>query len=148
MSAPALMESSPSWRLVSLVITMMGTVVVRVWILKRRVNSRPVMEPVQCPSVMTMSVGPVIAIWYATTVVAALIRRYPDARNARAYAALSSTELLTNRIDGVRRARIAIHSVPFPQGYRSIEAFLRSRADFAGSLFAEPLFHGLRRHAY
>jgi hypothetical protein len=96
---------------------MMGTVVVRVWILKRRVNSTPVMEPVQCPSVMTMSVGRVIAIWYARTVVATLTSRYPDARNARAYAALSSTELLTNRIDGVRRARIAIHSVPFPQGY-------------------------------
>jgi hypothetical protein len=116
MSAPAL-TSSPSSRLVSLVIAMMGTVVVRVWIRKRRVNSRPVMEPVQCPSVMTMSVGRVSAIWYARTVVAALTSRYPDARNARAYAVLSSTELLTNRIDGVRRARIAIHSVPFPQGY-------------------------------
>ncbi|MGE5837555.1 MAG: hypothetical protein ACM4AI_23995 [Acidobacteriota bacterium] len=39
------MDSSPSWRLVSLVITMMGTVVVRAWILKRRVNSKPLMEP-------------------------------------------------------------------------------------------------------
>jgi hypothetical protein len=96
---------------------MMATVVVRVSSLKRRVNSTPVMEPVQCPSVMTMSVGRVIAIWYARTVVAALTSRYPDARNARVYAALSSTELLTNRIDGVRRARIAIHSVPFSLGY-------------------------------
>src|SRR5436190_12128063 len=36
---------------------MMGTVAVRVWILKRRVNSGPLMEPAQCPSVTTMSVG-------------------------------------------------------------------------------------------
>ena len=49
------------WR-VMLVSTMMGTVVVRVWILKRRVNSRPLMEPAQCPSVTTMSVGLVVAI--------------------------------------------------------------------------------------
>ena len=117
MSAPALMDTSPSWRLVSLVITMMGTVVVRVWILKRRVNSSPLIEPAQCPSVTTMSVGRVIAIWYARTVVAALTTPYPDARNARVYTSLSSTELLTNRIDGVRRASSCHTFRPISQGY-------------------------------
>jgi hypothetical protein len=116
MSAPALMDSAPSCRLASVVITMMGTVVVRMWVLKRRVSSSPVIEPAQCPSVMTTSVGCVIATSYAMTVVAAVTTRYPDARNARVYASLSSTELLTNRIDGVRRARVAIHFVPFPVG--------------------------------
>jgi len=56
------MDNSPSWRLVSLVITMMGTVAVPLWILKRRVNSSPLIEPAQYPSVTTMSVGVVVAM--------------------------------------------------------------------------------------
>src|SRR4051794_8887089 len=90
---------------------MIGTVVVRGWILKRRVNSSPLMEPAQCPSVTTMSVGLVVAISYARTVVDASTTRYPDARKERACASRSSTESLTNRIDGGRTARVAIHSV-------------------------------------
>jgi hypothetical protein len=62
MLAPALMDNSPSCRLVSLVITMMGTVAVPLWILKRRVNSSPLIEPAQYPSVTTMSVGVVVAM--------------------------------------------------------------------------------------
>ena len=63
----------------------MGTVVVRVWVLKRRVSSRPLIEPVICTSVTTMSVDLVIAIRSAATDVAAFTTRYPYARNVRAY---------------------------------------------------------------
>jgi hypothetical protein len=62
MLAPALMDNLPSWRLVSLVITMMGTVAVPLWILRRRVNSSPLIEPAQYSSVTTMSVGVVVAM--------------------------------------------------------------------------------------
>jgi hypothetical protein len=39
-----------------------GTFAVAPWILKRRVNSSPLIEPAQYPSVTTMSVGVVVAI--------------------------------------------------------------------------------------